>query len=335
MNDQTSASPESQDNPSSVAFIGLGAMGFGMAHSLVKAGFDVCGFDVYPPAMERFAAAGGRTAPSALAAGKSVDAVILMVLNAQQVESTLFGETGLAAALSPNTLVMLCSTVQPSYVETLVARLAAHRLLLLDAPVSGGTARAAQGALSVMASGSTAAFAAAAPLLDALAERVYTMGEHPGQGSTMKMVNQVLAGIHIAAAAEALALGTRAGLDANDIYEVICNSAGASWMFENRVPHILQDDYTPHSAVEIWLKDLGLVIDTGKELHVPTPLAAAAQQLFVMAAAAGHSRLDDAAVVKVYEQLAGFRVVNPTANPTTEAEHTPHHPQAGVSSADG
>jgi 3-hydroxyisobutyrate dehydrogenase len=161
-----------------------------------------------------------------------------------------------------------------------------------------------------MASGAPAAFERAAPYLDALAANHYRMGDEPGQGSTMKLVNQVLAGVHIAAAAEAIAFGAKAGIDPNRIYEVVSNSAGISWMFQNRVPHILADDFTPHSAVEIWLKDLGLVVDTGKELRLPMPLAAVAQQLFVMAAASGHGRLDDAAVVKVYEKLADFHVLD-------------------------
>jgi putative dehydrogenase len=136
------------------------------------------------------------------------------------------------------------------------------------------------------------------------------MGNEVGQGSTMKLVNQVLAGVHLAAAAEAIAFGAKAGIDPNRIFDVISNSAGASWMFQNRVPHILADDYTPHSAVEIWLKDLDLVVETGKEMQLPTPLAAVAHQLFVMAAASGYGRLDDAAVVKVFEKLANFRVLD-------------------------
>ena len=136
------------------------------------------------------------------------------------------------------------------------------------------------------------------------------MGDEPGQGSTMKLVNQVLAGIHIAAAAEAIAFGAKAGIDPNRIYDVICNSAGASWMFENRVPHILADDYTPHSAIAIWPKDLGLILDTGKELGLPLPLAAVAQQVYMMAVASGYTRLDDSAVVKVFEKLAEFRVLD-------------------------
>lgn len=302
--------PRSTPPACDVAFVGLGAMGMGMAQSLMRAGLSVTGYDINPQSVEQFAAVGGIPASSAAEAAASAPILVIMVLNAEQVESILFGVGEAAQRLPTGALVMLSSTVQPGYVESLGARLAQQQIELLDAPVSGGTARAAEGNLSIMASGSPAAFERAAPLLDAMAERVYTMGEKPGQGSTMKMVNQVLAGIHLAAAAEALALGSRAGLDAQRMFEVICNSAGGSWMFENRVPHILADDYTPHSAVEIWLKDLGLVVDTGKELKVPTPLAAVAQQLFIMAAAAGHARLDDAAVIKVYEQLANFRVVD-------------------------
>jgi 3-hydroxyisobutyrate dehydrogenase len=171
-----------------------------------------------------------------------------------------------------------------------------------------------------MASGSPAAFERAMPFLNALAENLYRMGDEPGQGATMKLVNQVLAGVHIAAAAEALALGSKAGIDPNRIFEVISSSAGASWMFQNRVPHILADDYTPHSSVDIWLKDLDLVVDTGKELHVPTPMAAVAHQLFVMAASSGLGRLDDAAVIKIYEKIANFRVLDSVApSNTTEA----------------
>ena len=129
----------------------------------------------------------------------------------------------------------------------------------------------------------------------------------------MKLVNQILAGSQIALAAEAMAFGVRAGLDPNQIYEVICNSAGNSFMFQNRVPHMLNDDYTPHSAVDIWVKDLGIVLETGKELRFPLFFSALAHQLFMSASAAGHGRLDDAAVVKVFEQLTGIAVSGKSA----------------------
>ncbi len=291
-------------------FIGLGAMGGGMAATLLNASIAVRGYDVNPLAINRLVEAGGEAAISPADAATNVDVLFLMVLNNDQVDQSLFGDNGAVNALTPGSLVILCSTVSPAYVRTLAQRLATHNLLLLDSPVSGGTSRAAQGTLSIMASGSPAAFERAAPYLDALAENLFRMGNEPGQGATMKLVNQVLAGVHIAAAAEALAFGAKAGIDPNHIYEVIGKSAGLSWMFQNRVPHILADDFTPHSAVEIWLKDLDLVVDTGKEMRLPMPLAAVAHQLFIMAAASGYGRLDDSAVIKVFEKIADFRVLD-------------------------
>lgn len=299
-------------------FIGLGAMGSGMASSLLRAEIAVRGYDVNPLAIQRLVEAGGQAAASPADAAKDTDVLILMVLNGDQADQALFGENGAVTALAHDSLVMLCSTVSPTYVRSLAQRLTAHNLLLLDAPVSGGTSRAATGKLSIMASGSAVAFEHAAPYLDALSENLFRMGDEPGQGATMKLVNQVLAGIHIAASAEAIAFGSKAGIDPNRIFEVISKSAGTSWMFQNRVPRILADDYTPHSAVDIWLKDLDLVLDTGKEMRLPMPLAAVAHQLFIMAAAAGYGRLDDSAVVKVFEKIADFRVLD--AVPSSEED---------------
>lgn len=292
-----------------VGFIGLGAMGRGMAGALVAAGFRVQGYDVNPAAVAAFTAAGGVGVASAAESAREAAALVVMVLNAEQADMVLFGEGGAASALPHGAVVLLTSTVNPAFARATGARLAARGLEYVDAPVSGGTARAAEGKLSIMASGSPRAFELAAPVLDTLAENVYRMGDAPGQGSSMKLVNQILAGIHIAAAAEAMAFGSQAGIDPAQMYEVICNSAGASWMFQNRVPHILADDYTPHSAIEIWVKDLGIILEAGKEARFPLPLAGAAHQLYLMAAAAGYGRLDDAAVVKVYEKIANFKIV--------------------------
>jgi L-threonate 2-dehydrogenase len=293
----------------SIGFIGLGATGFGMASSLLRAGFTVRGYDIRAAARESFAAAGGNPAPSVAEVAEGADVLILMVLNSDQVEDVLFGDGAGALALQPNTPVVVCSTVKPAYIVGLAKRLAALDLHLLDAPVSGGTARAAEGKLSMMVSGPEPLRTRLQPVLAALVENLYVMGNAPGQGSTMKLVNQILAGIHIAAAAEAMAFGAKSGLDPEKVYEVICNSAGGSWMFQNRVPHILQDDYTPHSAIEIWVKDLDIILQAGKEARFPLPLSATAHQLYMMAAASGFGHLDDAAVVKVYEKLADFQVV--------------------------
>lgn len=291
-----------------VGFVGLGAMGMGMAKSLLRAGFTVQGYDINVAAVTHFAAAGGQGVTSVADAARGADVLVIVVLNADQVTDVLFGKGAAAAALPQGSVVLVCSTVSPSFARQTASTLAERGLLMLDTPISGGTARAAEGKLSIMVAGAEEVIAKAQPVLDAMAANIYPMGSEPGLGSTMKLVNQILAGSQIALAAEALAFGVRAGLDPRQIYEVICNSAGASFMFQNRVPHMLDDDYTPHSAVEIWVKDLDIVLEAGKELRFPLFFAALAHQLFMSAAAAGHGRLDDAAVVKVFEQLTGISV---------------------------
>jgi 3-hydroxyisobutyrate dehydrogenase len=237
--------------------------------------------------------------------------VVIAVVNDKQVETVLFGENGAAAALRKGGLVMQCATVPAAFARSLNERLAKGGHELLDAPMSGGRARAETGELTFMASGSPKAFASAESILAATSAKVFRLGDAPGIGSLVKTVNQLLAGVHIATAAEAIALAAKAGADTRAVYEVISASAGNSWMFGNRVPHMLDDDYSPLSAVEIFVKDLGLVLNTGHELRLPLPMAAAAHQLFLAAAGAGFGRLDDAAVVKVYEQAGDFKVSSP------------------------
>ena len=294
-----------------VAFVGLGSMGLGMAKNLLKHGHKMIGVDPSATAREAFAAAGGAIATTPGEAAAAADVVVLAVVNAPQVETVLFGEGGAAATLRRGGLVIQCATVPPAFARTLADRLAALGHDLLDAPMSGGRARAESGELTYMASGSPAAFAAAESILAATSAKVFRLGAAPGIGSLVKTVNQLLAGVHIATAAEAMALAAKAGADTRAVYEVISASAGNSWMFGNRVPHMLDDDYAPLSAVEIFVKDLGLVLGTGHELRLPLPMAAAAHQLFLAAAGAGWGRLDDAAVVKVYEAAGDFKVAAP------------------------
>jgi 3-hydroxyisobutyrate dehydrogenase len=260
------------------------------------------------PAKSAFAAAGGAVASSPDLAAARADVVVVAVVNAAQVETVLFGDRGAASTLRKGGVVMQCATVPAAFSRELAERLAKTGHDLLDSPMSGGRARAESGELTFMASGNAKAFAAAESILSATSAKVFRLGEAPGIGSLVKTVNQLLAGVHIATAAEAIALAAKAGADTRVVYDVISASAGNSWMFGNRVPHMLDDDYAPLSAVEIFVKDLGLVLNTGHELRLPLPLAAAAHQLFLAAAGAGWGKLDDAAVVKVYEQAGGFKV---------------------------
>ncbi len=296
------------DRASRVGVIGLGAMGLGTARALLDAGFAVFGCDVSPAACRALSESGGQVCDTPAELGAQVNIVITLVVNAAQVEAVLLGADGAVQNLTAGALVLQCSTVPPSFARRLEADLAEHGIRLLDAPVSGGTAKARDGDLSVMAAGTAAAFEQAAAVLAAVAAKVYRLGDRAGAGSTVKMINQLLAGVHIAAAAEAMALGIRAGVGPDTLYDVISHSAGNSWMFENRVPHILAGDYSPHSAVDIFVKDLGIVADTGRELTFPLPLSSTALQLFTMASAAGHGQEDDAAVVKVFASQTGIEL---------------------------
>lgn len=291
-----------------VGVIGLGSMGLGVAKTLCRAGFETWGFDVRDAAVLELEEAGGHAASSPAALGQKVDVAIVLVATADQVRTVLFGEAGAADAMHAGSVVIASATVPASFAVETGFLLSEHGVLMLDAPLSGGVVGAESGTLSLMASGPDEAFALAGDVLDAIGSKVYRLGTKHGVGSTVKTINQLLAGVHIAASAEAMALGIRAGVDPKTLFEVISNSAGASWMFNNRVPHILDGDYAPKSAVDIFVKDLGIVLETGKGLTFPLPLTATAHQQFLAASAGGLGRQDDSAVIKVFQKLTGIEL---------------------------
>ena len=256
--------------------------------------------DVRFEVAQAFAAQGGVACASPAELAAQCEVLVSVVVNAAQTEGVLFGAGGAAAALKPGSLFIMCSTVDPNWSVALEARLAKQGVLYLDAPISGGAAKAASGQMTMMTAGNAAAYAKAGGALEAMAAKVYKLGDKAGNGSKVKIINQLLAGVHIAAAAEAMALGLREGVDAQAIYEVITHSAGNSWMFENRMAHVLAADYTPLSAVDIFVKDLGLVLDTARASKFPLPLSATAHQMFMQASSAGHGREDDSAVIKIF-----------------------------------
>ena len=280
--------------------MGLGAMGGGMAASLRRAGHRVRVHDVRAEVARAFAEQGGVACASPAEVARGCEILISVVVNAAQTESVLFGPDGAADALREGSVFVMCSTVDPAWSAALEGKLEARGLLYLDAPISGGAAKAAKGEITMMTSGRAEAYAKCGAVLESMAAKVYRLGDRAGAGSTVKIVNQLLAGVHIAAAAEAMALGLRAGVEPAALYEVITHSAGNSWMFENRMPHVLAGDYTALSAVDIFVKDLGIVLDTARERKFPLPLAATAHNMFMQASAAGHGREDDAAVIKIF-----------------------------------
>ncbi|MEM7599507.1 MAG: L-threonate dehydrogenase [Pseudomonadota bacterium] len=288
-----------------VGVFGLGSMGYGMAKSCVDAGLSTYGFDVAPDNVARFARDGGQTGPVTKVA-PALDGVVVVVLNAAQVEEVLFGKEGVVPLLRAGAVVMACATVPPDFAKEMESRCGAQGVHYLDAPISGGSVKAAQGKLGVMASGTPDAFAAAQPVLDATAETVFTLGDAAGAGSAMKAVNQLLAGVHIATMAEALTFGMTQGIDADTFVDVITKCAGNSWMLENRAPHIAAGDYTPHSQVNIWPKDLGIVLEAAAATGFDAPITKTALTRYMRAVEMGLGREDDAAVAKVYADEAGL-----------------------------
>ncbi|QSA20304.1 NAD(P)-dependent oxidoreductase [Vibrio furnissii] len=287
----------------SVAVIGLGSMGMGAAKSCVRAGLDVYGVDLNPQALETLGNYGAKAVASdANQFANQLDAVLLLVINAKQVKAVLF-DSGLAANLKPGTAVMVSATISAQDAKAIEAGLKAHNLLMLDAPVSGGAVKAEAGEMTIMASGSAQAFAKLAPVLDATAGKVYNIGTDIGLGATVKIIHQLLAGVHIAAGAEAMALAARANIPLDLMYDVVTNAAGNSWMFENRMKHVVDGDYSPKSMVDIFVKDLNLVADTAQDLKFPLPLASTALNMFTSASNAGFGQEDDSAVIKIFDGI--------------------------------
>lgn len=291
-----------------VGVIGLGNMGMGAALNLLHKGLDVTGCELREETRTAFAAEGGKVVASPDELPAELDAVVVFVINAAQTEQVLFGEKGCLARIRKGGVVLCCATVAPEAARALGRKIADAGLLMLDSPVSGGSTGARAGTMTVMGSGPDEAFAKAAPVLDAISTKVWRLGTEIGVGSTVKMVNQLLAGVHIATAAEAMALGIRSGADPETLYKVISESAGSSWMWQNRVPHILAGDDTPLSAVNIFVKDLGIVLDQARAFTFPLPMAAAAHQLFLAAAANGQGLKDDSFVIRVWEELTGIEL---------------------------
>ncbi|ONK66190.1 uncharacterized protein A4U43_C06F5120 [Asparagus officinalis] len=295
-----------------IGFIGLGAMGFGMAAHLLRSGFTVVSYDVYKPTLKRFADLGGIVEASPREVSKDVQVLIIMVTNEVQAESVLYGDAGSVSDLPGGATIILSSTVSPGFIIRLEQRLKDEQrgFKLVDAPVSGGVKRAADGTLTIMGfqADSTEALGDTGSVLSALSEKLYIIKGGCGAASSVKTVNQLLAGVHIAAAAEGMALGARFGLNTRMLFDIVNHTRGYSWMFGNRVPHMLDSDYTPYSAVDIFVKDLGIVCTEGFHLKMPLHISSTAHQLFISGSASGWGRSDDAAVVKVYEKLTGVKV---------------------------
>lgn len=291
-----------------IAFIGLGAMGLPMSINLARRQFRVRGFDLRDEALAALEAEGGARASSAADAAKDADALVLMVVNAAQAEAVLFG-AGAAEALPKGATVILMATAAPSAVAAIAQKCAALGLNFIDAPVSGGTKGATSATLTIMCAAPDDVFTGAKPVLDALGDKVFHVGREAGQGAAVKTINQLLCGVHIAACAEAMAMAEKAGLDGALMLKILGNSAAASWMLNDRGPRMLQADPVVSSAVDIFVKDLGIVLDAGRAAKLALPLAAVSHQMFLAASGMGIGAKDDSHVVEAYRILGGMNRV--------------------------
>lgn len=287
-----------------VGFIGLGAMGLPMAKNLLARGFTVRGCDLNPRALEALTEAGGEPAASAAAAATDAGFLVLMVVSAAQAEAVLF-EHGALEALPPDATVVLMATCPPGAVEAIAARVVDTGRRFLDAPVSGGVVGARGGTLTIMAAGEAEVFEMARPVLEALGDKVFHVGSRPGQGAMVKTVNQLLCGVHIAAVAEAFALAGKTGVDLAILLEIMSGSAASSWMLKDRGPRMLEAEPEVTSAVDIFVKDLGIVLEAGRETRSALPLAAAAHQMFLATSGRGDGTADDSQVIRTYRTLNG------------------------------
>lgn len=281
-----------------VGVIGVGNMGAPMAARLLEKGFSVCVRDVRAQAEEPLLTLGAERAGSALALARQCTAVHIVVVDAAQIDDVLSGAGGLLPALAPEQMVLMHSTIAPADAARFAAAISARGALVLDAPISGGPARARAGELSLMVAGTDAANARAEPLFEALGSRVFRVGREPGLGATMKLVNNLLAGIHLAAAAEALAIGVRAGLGPATMLGVFEASSGQSWMLSDRLARVLADDRRPRAQMHILAKDVRLALDLARSLGVPSELGAVTSDQFAAALASGLVEEDDSALMR-------------------------------------
>jgi 3-hydroxyisobutyrate dehydrogenase-like beta-hydroxyacid dehydrogenase len=281
-----------------VGVVGPGAMGLGIVASLVRAGFRVVARDVRPEADERARAAGATIAASPAAVARAAPVVIVVVVDASQVDDVLVGADGVLAAGSAGRIVMVASTLDPEYVRALPARCADAGVAILDTPISGGPAKAHDGTMTIMVAGPGEARERVAPVLEAIADRRFVVSERVGDAAATKIVNNLLAAANLAAAAEALALAESLGLDVRATADVIAASSGASWIFADRVPRALAGDYAPRAAARILAKDVGIACDVARRARAHDAFARAAKRAFDDTIGAGYGEDDDAAIVK-------------------------------------
>lgn len=286
--------------------IGIGSMGMAMALNLHRKGLQVCAHDIRPEAMQAASAAGIGVCASPAELAQQTNLIIVVVVNAKQLDQVLFGETGVTRVPCKGKTVMLCPTIAPEDTLAIAERLTSLSLTVIDAPISGGPVRAEAGTMSIMLAGADEVIARHQAVLDALSNKIFRLGTRIGDGARYKLVNNLLAGINLVAAAEVIALGTRLGLDQHTLLALMSASSGQSMMLEDRMTRALANDYAPRAHAHILTKDVALGVAMAAQAGQETPLAAYALEIFKATLASGYDSLDDAAVLKtLLEEKSG------------------------------
>ena len=290
-----------------IGFIGLGAMGGSMAANIVKAGIEVVAYDILPERVAALTEIGAEAANSPKAVAASASRTITMVETTAQTEAVIFGAEGIVQTAKSGHQIAMMSTIDPVATKRMHAELASKEITMVDAPVSGGTLRAASGELSIIVGGDDDTVEGWRPYFEPMASNIFHVGQI-GQGLAMKLVNNMLIQVNTVAIAEAFALGAKAGLDPQKMYDVVRVSTGASFALDHRVPRFLSGDFEPGGTVDISYKDQELETAFAKELGVPLLLANVSQQVYQMARAKGLSKEYGAAVIKLYEEMVGVKL---------------------------
>jgi 3-hydroxyisobutyrate dehydrogenase len=293
--------------PETIAFIGLGSMGGGMAANLVKAGFKVVGVDIDSRRTAALAEKGGTIVATPAEAARAADRIITMVETTAQTEAVIEGPGGVLEGARSGQHLAMMSTIDPIATKRLHDTLKAKGLTMVDAPVSGGSGRAAEGSLAIICGGEAADVAGWQPAFKAMSANQFHVGSI-GQGLALKLVNNLLIQTSTVAIAEAFVMGAKAGLDPKVMYDVIKVSTGASFALDFRVPRFLSGDFSPGGTVDISYKDQELETAFAKALGVPLFLANVSQQVYQMGRAKGLGKQDGASIVKLYEEMAGVKL---------------------------
>ncbi|GMQ11561.1 hypothetical protein CsSME_00054150 [Camellia sinensis var. sinensis] len=294
-----------------IGFVGLDQLSLQLASSLLRSGYAVQAFETCSPLLDEFTNQGGIRCACPVEAGKDVVALVVLISHADQINDLLFGHESALKGLRKDAVIILHSTILPAHIQKLEKRLTEdlERVFVVDIYVSKGMSEVLNGKIMIISSGQSDAITRARPILSAMSERLYVFEGALGAGSKIKMVIELLEGIHFVSSVEAISLGAQAGIHPWMIYDIISNAAGNSWVFKNHVPQLLRDNQTKH-LLNTFVQNLGIVLDMAKSCTFPLPLLAVACQQLIAGSSHGHGNDGDDTLIKAWEKVYGVNITN-------------------------